>query len=73
MDGKVQVSFITVAAAAVTGGHKQTAAAAAAARQKQPASGGIQARKCGVLKKSKIAEYSLLWRKASFYSPIRWQ
>lgn len=50
MDGKVQVSFITVAAAALTGGHKQTAAAAAAARQKQTASSGIQDRKCGRVK-----------------------
>lgn len=55
MDGKVQVSFITVAAAALTGGHKQTAAAVAAARQKQTASGGILAWKCCWVERSKIA------------------
>lgn len=56
MDGKVQVSFITVAAATLTGGHKQTAAAVAAASQKQTASGGIKAWKSCWVEKSKIAK-----------------
>lgn len=68
MDGKVQVSFITVAAAALTGGHKQTAAAAAA-RQKQTASGGIQAWKCDGVSKKRKSKIGSCVQKTVFSQP----
>lgn len=75
MDGKVQVSFITVAAAALTGGHKQTAAAAAeaaAAAATPETNGGIQPGKCGGVVKKRNSEISPPpCRKPSFHSPTR--